>query len=87
MRQTPAGEQTALAVIKLGRNCPASEGALAEGLLDIAGVSQVHLDTARRTIQVFYDGERANAESIHYSLIAASWWNTGHERQGTHGDF
>ena len=80
MRYAPAGEQTAMAVITLGRDCAASEVALTGSLLDIAGVSRVHLDASRCTIQVLYDGERVTAENVHHFLAAAHWGNRGHER-------
>jgi hypothetical protein len=67
----------ALSVIKWGRDLGALVPAITACLSAIAGVSQVHVDPARRNIQILYDGGRGTLEDVHRFLSATGWGNAG----------
>jgi hypothetical protein len=73
MRCATVAGQLSLAVIKLGRAPQVLEKALTGCLLKIAGVSQVHVDALRNTVQVLYDGEQDTVQNVHCFLVATGW--------------
>ena len=81
MRSVPIADKTALAVIKLGSHRVVPERTLTGGLLDIAGVQNVHLNASCDTIQVLYDGQPTTAEDVCRFLVATVSGNMGHKTQ------
>ncbi|MDD5705948.1 MAG: hypothetical protein PHR35_08490 [Kiritimatiellae bacterium] len=76
MRCANVTAQVALAVVRLPRNTRALEPVLAAALSDIAGVSQVHVDSRRSVVQVLHDGRIDAAEQVHRLLVATGWAGT-----------
>jgi hypothetical protein len=70
MRCAPVAEHLSLAVIKMGRMSATFEPKLTDRLRKIAGVSQVHIDASRSTIQILYDGELGTVETMHRFVVA-----------------
>ena len=76
-RCAPVGAHLSLAVIKSGFDFTTLTQAITECLSSLAGVSQVHVDSARRTIQVLYDGDQETVANVHRLLAATSCGNPG----------
>lgn len=73
MRCASVTDNVALAVVRLDRICAALEPALIECLMEFRGVSQVHVDSSRGTVQILYDGERSTEEKVLRFLQLTGW--------------
>lgn len=76
MRCATVTAQVGLAVAKLLRTPKAFEPELAASLSDIAGVLQVHVDSARAMVHILYNNRLGAAEEVHRFLVATGWSRT-----------
>lgn len=82
MKNASVTTPLALGVIKLRPACVVPELVIETGLLDIAGVSHVRVDSLRRRVQILYDGEELTAQRVVRFLEVKEWADAGTCRPG-----